>query len=113
MLLSGSMADWLTLHPRLAGLKDGETLRYTGWYVTDDNRLEARAIEITRRSDEVIPGYFYLAGANPHEVTIRAPGGTTRMTAWIGGGFYEAWPLRLRVEPADAREPPLLMSRFQ
>lgn len=112
-VLSGTLADWLVLHGRIADMADEETRQFGAWYVNDDNRLEKRTLQVTRRPDHVIVGHFYLAGANPHDVLVRGPNGSMSMTVWIGGGFYSAWPLRAELTPGEPQRAPLLLSRYE
>ena len=112
LFLSGTLADWLVLQNSIADMDDLETREIVAGYLDDEQRLGSRRLSITRRPSEVIVGHFYLAGANPHDVTIRSQERTIGMTVWIGGGFYSGWPLKLSTNPGADDEPAVLFKRY-
>ncbi len=98
-LLTNTAMDWLVIGPTLAGLNDGETRALPVRVTQGDGEIVTANLTVTRQPSEVLVGHFYFTGSNRHDVRLQAPGIDRSMQVWLGGGFYQGWPVKLVLDP--------------
>ena len=101
--LTGSLTDWLQ-QAQITAMQDGQTLELEAQRLLPSGELEEGSLSITRHPSEVIDGHFYYTGCNRHDVRFEGSSGVTEWQVWLGGGFYQGWPVRALGQDADGQE---------
>jgi len=102
--LTGSSVDLLSLGAQFSAMADGDSISLEAEIPGDDGMPRTVQIDAVRNPAEVLVGYFYFTGSNRYDVTIRDGENKTEAQVWMGGGFYNGWPVKVLVQPGTEDE---------